>query len=295
METRENITPGCYNSPGEQTIPVKSRNHRSTSASIDHLDTHGRESREDHIAVEEPLEIRLQGKSVAVVMRSPGHDEELAAGFLFTEAILKGKNELLSVSHRRDPKHPNLCNVINAIPAEGVELDARGWQRNFVSSSSCGLCGKLTIESVRLQTSPVTDDPLRVEAELLRSLPERMRAGQKGFDETGGIHAAGLFDGEGNLIYLREDIGRHNAVDKVIGAALLADRLPLEGCILMVSGRTSFEIVQKALMAKIPLLAAVSAASSLAVELAESSGMGLVGFLRGNSMNVYAGTERVLT
>mgnify|MGYP002037031610 CR=1 FL=1 len=227
-------------------------------------------------------------------MRSPGHDEELAAGFLFTEGIIKGKNELVSVNHRRDPKHPNLCNIINVTPTKGMKFDSRGWQRNFVSSSSCGLCGKLTIESVRLQTSPVTDDPLRVEAELLRSLPKRMRASQAGFDETGGIHAAGLFDGEGKLIYVREDIGRHNAVDKVIGAALLADRLPLEGCILMVSGRTSFEIVQKALMAKIPLLVAVSAASSLAVELAEGAGMGLVGFLRGNTMNVYAGTERVL-
>ena len=236
----------------------------------------------------------MQGKSVAVVMRSPGHDEELAAGFLFTEGIIKGKNELVSVSHRRDPKHPNLCNVINVIPTDGMKFDSRGWQRNFVSSSSCGLCGKLTIESVRLQTGPVTDDPLRVEAELLRSLPKQMRDCQAGFEETGGIHAAGLFDGKGKLIYLREDIGRHNAVDKVIGAALLADRLPLEGCILMVSGRTSFEIVQKALMAKIPLLVAVSAASSLAVELAAGAGMGLVGFLRGNTMNVYAGTERVL-
>jgi FdhD protein len=228
-------------------------------------------------------------------MRSPGHDEELAAGFLFTEGILKGKSELVSVRHRRDPRHPELCNVINAIPAEGVPIDERGWQRNFVSASSCGLCGKLTIESVRLQTSPVTSDPLRVKAELLRSLPERMRAGQEGFDETGGVHAAGLFNEEGKLLYLREDIGRHNAVDKVIGAALLEDRLPLEGRILMVSGRASFEIVQKALMARIPLLAAVSAASSLAVELAESSGMGLVGFLRGDSMNIYAGADRVLS
>lgn len=252
----------------------------------------GRQSRQDAVAVEEPLEIRLDGKSVAVVMRSPGQDEELAAGFLYTEGIIKGKHELASVGHRKDPKHPDLCNVVNAVSAEGVDLSERGWQRNFVSASSCGLCGKLTIESVKLH-APSIEDSFSVTAEVLYSLPGKMREEQTAFDDTGGIHAAGLFDADGNLLLVREDIGRHNAVDKIIGACLLNDTLPLGGRVLMVSGRSSFEIVQKALMAHIPFIAAVSAASSLAVELAEGSNMGLVGFLRDSTMNVYAGGSRV--
>lgn len=266
---------------------------RSTLAPVDRLDADGRASGKDQLAVEEPLEIRLNRKSVAVLMRSPGHDEELAAGFLLTEAIVKSRTELDTVVHRRDSKHPDLRNVIE-VTAKGVDLKKRGWQRNFVSASSCGLCGKLTIESVRLQAPPVRKDPLKVSVETLRGLPDKMRAEQGGFDETGGVHAAGLFDERGELLLVREDIGRHNAVDKVVGASLLNDAMPLEGHILMVSGRASFEIVQKALMARIPFVAAVSAASNLAVELAESSGMGLVGFLRGSSMNVYAGPDRVL-
>jgi FdhD protein len=245
--------------------------------------------------VEEPLEIRLDGKPVAVVMRTPGErgeDHELAVGFLFTEGILKGKEEVVDVVHRRDPKHPQLCNVVDVTPTPGVELSRRGWQRNFVSSSSCGLCGKLTIESVRLHAPPVADD-LRVAADVLYSLPDKLRTAQAGFEETGGVHAAGLFDPQGRLLVVREDIGRHNAVDKIVGAALLSDELPLSNRILMVSGRASFEIVQKALMARIPFLAAVSAASDLAVDLAASSSMGLAGFLRGTSMNLYTGSHRL--
>jgi len=252
-----------------------------------------RESRRDRIAVEEPLEIRLNGKSVAVVMRSPGNDEELACGFLFTEGLLKGKDELQSVGHRRDRRKTDHGNVVEVVSTDASALAKRGWQRNFVSASSCGLCGKLTIESVRLQAPPVHGDDLKVAPGVLYRLVDEMRAGQAGFDETGGVHAAGLFDREGKLLVLREDIGRHNAVDKVVGASLLEDALPLSGKILVVSGRSSFEIVQKALMARVPFVAAVSAASSLAVELAESSGMALVGFLRGNSMNVYCGAERI--
>lgn len=252
-----------------------------------------RESLRDRIAVEEPLEIRLNGKSVAVVMRSPGNDEELVCGFLLTEGLLKGKGELKSIGHRRDPRKSDFGNVVEVVSTDVSALAKRGWQRNFVSASSCGLCGKLTIESVRLQAPPIRDDDLKVSPALLFGLVDKMREGQAGFDETGGIHAAGLFDREGNLLILREDIGRHNAVDKVVGTALLGDTLPLSGKILVVSGRSSFEIVQKALMARIPFVAAVSAASSLAVELAESSRMALVGFLRGNSMNVYCGAERI--
>ena len=183
--------------------------------------------------------------------------------------------------------------MVDVITTGGVDLEKRGWQRNFVSASSCGLCGKLTIESVRLQVPSVRDDKLSVAPAILQALPAKMRAEQAGFDETGGLHAAGLFDRSGNLVMVREDIGRHNAVDKIVGARLLAGNMPLRDHILMVSGRTSFEIVQKALLARIPLVAAVSAASSLAVELAESCSMGLVGFLRDDSMNVYAGSDRI--
>ena len=277
-------------------IPATQVKKRSASARITRVSQALREEREDRLAVEEPLEIRLGGKQVAVVMRTPGEkgeDHELAVGFLFTEGILKGKEEVVDVAHVRDRKHPLLCNILDVTPAPGVDLSGRGWQRNFVSSSSCGLCGKLTIESVHLHAPPLADD-LRVAADVLYSLPDKLRAAQAGFDETGGIHAAGLFDREGRLLLVREDIGRHNAVDKIIGAALLSNELPLSNRILMVSGRTSFEIVQKALMARIPFLAAVSAASNLAVELAEGSSMGLVGFLRGTSLNLYAGSHRLV-
>ena len=277
-------------------IPPTQVKKRSASARVTRVSPELREEREDFLAVEEPLEIRLGGKQVAVVMRTPGEkseDHELAVGFLFTEGILKGKEEVVDVAHVRDRKHPQLCNLLNVTPAPGVDLSGRGWQRNFVSSSSCGLCGKLTIESVYLHAPPLEDD-LRVATDVLYSLPDKLRAAQAGFDETGGIHAAGLFDREGRLLLVREDIGRHNAVDKIVGAALLSNELPLSNRILMVSGRTSFEIVQKALMARIPFLAAVSAASDLAVELAEGSSMGLVGFLRGTSLNLYAGSHRLV-
>jgi FdhD protein len=272
---------------------VKPTNLRTVSTSVARLGQRTREECEDRLAIEEPLEIRLGGRSISVVMRTPGEDHELAAGFLFTEGILTGRQEVEKIEHCTDPENPSLCNVVDVTPRAPVDLSERGWQRNFVSSSSCGLCGKLTIESVHLHARAV-DDGLRVPARVLLSMPEQLRSGQAGFDETGGLHAAGLFDAEGRLLSLREDIGRHNAVDKIIGAALLNDQLPLSGRILMVSGRTSFEIVQKALMARIPFVAAVSAASSLAVELAESSRMGLVGFLRGEGMNAYAGAERIV-
>ncbi|TDI45062.1 MAG: formate dehydrogenase accessory sulfurtransferase FdhD [Acidobacteria bacterium] len=274
---------------------IPNRRYRSTPHTIDRIDVaHGsRESLEDQIAVEEPLEIRLDGKSVAVVMRSPGNDEELAVGFLYTEAILKSRDELGGVELKQDPKNPELANVVEVTSAKGIDLEKRGWQRNFVSASSCGLCGKLTIESVRLHVPSVRKDALQVSAELLRALPDKMRSQQAGFDETGAIHAAGLFDRDGNLLIIREDIGRHSAVDKVIGTAFLADELPLSERVLMVSGRSSFEIVQKALMARIPMVAGVSAASSLGVDLAQSCGMALVGFMRGSSMNVYTGSDRI--
>lgn len=264
----------------------------TAAARVSRLGPGGRQEREDRLAVEEPLEIRLSGKRVAVVMRSPGEDKELAVGFLYTEGILKDPSALSDLEPIPDPKNPRVCNIINVVLKPGAPISRRGWQRNFAASSSCGLCGKLTIASVH-QHAPAVEDDLSVSAEILYSLPDKLRAAQSGFDETGGLHAAALFDESGELLAVREDIGRHNAVDKLVGAALLAGGLPLSRRILLVSGRASFEIVQKALMARIPLVAAVSAASNLAVDLARSSAIGLAGFLRGNSMNLYAGESRV--
>jgi FdhD protein len=265
---------------------------RTSRARVTQFSPGARDEKEDRLAVEEPLEIRLQGKRVAVVMRSPGEDPELAAGFLYTEGILRDPSSVAEVRPIPDPKNPWISNVIDVALRPGAKFSRRGWQRNFAASSSCGLCGKLTIESVR-RHAPALEDDLSVSPAILYSLPDRLRAAQSGFDQTGGLHAAGLFDEHGALLAVREDIGRHNAVDKLVGAALFAGEMPLSRRILLVSGRASFEIVQKALMARIPFVAAISAASQLAVELAQGSAMGLAGFLRGRSMNLYAGEFRV--
>lgn len=246
-----------------------------------------RDALRDALAVEEPCEIRLQGEAVAVVMRTPGHDRELAAGFLFTEGIVAPEDVGAIVARPHDEP-----NVVDVRLAPGRE-PRRSWQRNFFAASSCGICGKATIAAIHLQAPPVPDGP-GVPRGRLVELARRLREGQEVFSATGGLHAAGLFTPEGELLALREDVGRHNAVDKVVGDALLAGRLPLDRHLLLVSGRTSFEIVQKALAARIPLVAGVSAASSLAVMLARDSNMTLVGFLRGERMNVYAGEGRLL-
>ena len=242
--------------------------------------------------MEEPLEIRLDGKSVAVVMRSPGNDEELAVGFLYTEAILKSRDELGGVELRQDAKNPELANVVEVTSKNGVDLEKRGWQRNFVSASSCGLRGKLTIESVRLHVPSVKKDALRVSAEL-PACASRQDAQRASGLRRDGSHPRRRAFRPRNLLILREDIGRHSAVDKVIDAAFLAGELPLTERVLMVSGRSSFKIVQKALMTRIPMVAGVSAASSLGVDLAQSCGMALVGFVRGSSLNVYTGSDRI--
>lgn len=239
---------------------------------------------EDVLAAEEPLEIRLNGEALSVTMRTPGQDEDLVGGFLWTEQILDEPADLLGLA----TVSPN---VVDARVAPRV-LEGKCWLRNFYASSSCGVCGKASIEQLRI-SRPIVASPLRVAAELLWSLPERMRARQEVFERTGGLHAAALFDAAGELLCLREDVGRHNAVDKVVGWALAEGRLPLGEAILLVSGRTSFEILQKAIAAGIPLLAAVSAPSSLAVRLAEDFGVTLVGFLRGRNMNVYAHGGRI--
>jgi len=250
-----------------------------------------RRSAPDTIVVEEPMEVRLGGSPVAVTMRTPGHDFDLAAGFLFTEGILSDPEQVGSIVYCSDSRHPE-HNIVDVLPAQAAKLPEQGWQRSFHATSSCGLCGKSSIEAVRRVARPL-DDPATFLAEVIQDLPERLRADQTLFAETGALHAAALCSPDGSPVLLREDIGRHNAVDKVIGSLFLAGRLPLRGHVLFVSGRASFEIVQKALMARIPAVAAVSGVSSLAAELADDSGMALIGFLRGRSMQVYAGRERI--
>ena len=248
---------------------------------------------DDQLAAEEPLEIRVNGNPLTVVMRTPGHDRELATGFLFGEGIIRTLADVAQVSVPPNGEHPDLENVIDIelVPsAPGVD---RRWQRNFLSASSCGLCGVSTIEAIHGAAPPLPDDHLSIDPEVIYGLDARLRAEQAVFARTGGLHAAGLFTAEGEPVVVREDIGRHNAVDKVIGHALNHGLVPLGRNILMVSGRTSFEIVQKALQARIPILVAVSAPSSLARDLAQTSNQTLIGFLRGRSLNVYSGRHRI--
>lgn len=249
------------------------------------------EVRQDTAAREEPLEIRIQGRSISVTMRTPGNDKELALGFLLSEGLIRNRNEVLEIVHC----HHNQArdeNVLNVFLAPTVEIDLARLTRNFFSSSSCGLCGKSSIESVHQHFPPIANQ-MTISAELLFELPERLRAAQKTFNCTGGLHASGIFNRQGELVVLREDIGRHNAVDKVIGCGILEGGFPFDSHVLLVSGRASFEIMQKALAARVPVVAAISAPSSLAVEFAKESRQTLVGFLRGKSMNIYSGSERI--
>ena len=253
--------------------------------------------REDVLAVEEPLEVRVGGRSLAVTMRTPGNDFDLAVGFLVSEGIVAGGDQVAAVRYcaGATAEGLNTYNVLDVSLAHGVPAPDPSLERAFFTTSSCGLCGKASIDAVRTRSvHPVADDPLLVDPAMLVTFPELLRAQQAVFDKTGGLHAAALFDGAtGELLVLREDVGRHNAVDKVIGWAAREGRLPLRGTVLMVSGRASFELTQKASMAGIPFLAAVSAPSSLAVELAAEVGLTVVGFLRGDSMVVYSGAERL--
>jgi FdhD protein len=254
---------------------------------------HGVVGADDHVAVEEPLEIRLGGVSLAVTMRTPGDDEELIAGFLHSERVITGADDLDVVARYRVAEgDPDAGNVVNVLLKGNVQVARERLRRNFVTSSSCGLCGATSIAAIRADLPAVISD-LVVPAAMFQRLERAMGRAQATFERTGGLHAAGLFDGDGRLIVLREDIGRHNAVDKVIGHMVLARRLPLDRHILMVSGRASFEIMQKALTARIPVVAAVSAPSSLAVEMAAAAGMTLVGFVRAGGFNIYAGAARV--
>ncbi|WP_330316236.1 formate dehydrogenase accessory sulfurtransferase FdhD [Streptomyces platensis] len=268
-------------------------------------------TRPDTLVAEEPMEIRVGGKPLAITMRTPGDDFALAAGFLVSEGVLASADELANILYcagatsggtagpdeAESGGGSNSYNVVDVRLADGVPVPDISLERNVYTTSSCGLCGKASLDAVRttarwaLDTSP--DTPVRIAPETLSALPDRLRAAQRVFERTGGLHAAALFTADGELLDIREDVGRHNAVDKIVGRALQQGRLPLSSAVLMVSGRASFELAQKAVMAGIPVLAAVSAPSSLAVDLAVETGLTLVGFLRGSSMNVYAGEHRI--
>lgn len=252
--------------------------------------------RPDALAVEEPLELRIDGRALAVTMRTPGHDVELAHGFLLTEGVVGAASDIRDARYcgSLDEDGRNTYNVLDVGLAEGVPPPDTGVERNFYTTSSCGVCGKASLDAVRLRTrySPA-DDPVRVAPELLATLPDVLRERQRVFDSTGGLHAAGLFTAEGEPLVVREDVGRHNAVDKVLGWALMQGRVPARGSVLVVSGRASFELAQKAVMAGVPVLAAVSAPSSLAVELAAECGLTVAGFVRDGRMNVYCHGDRL--
>jgi FdhD protein len=254
-----------------------------------------RRRRQDRLATEEPMEIRVDEPSgvqrnVAVTMRTPGNDFDLAVGFLFTEGLLGGADQVRNVRYCAVPREEQHYNVVSVTVTRALpEFES---SRNFYATSSCGICGKASLDAIETRSEPVAPGP-EVSAEVLAGLPETLRRAQSVFDRTGGLHAAALFDAAGRLIASREDVGRHNAVDKVIGSELLAGRVPLSGTILLVSGRASFEIVQKAAAAGIPVICAVSAPSSLAVDAARRFGMTLIGFLRGERFNVYAHPERI--
>ena len=256
-------------------------------------------TRTDRVVTEEPLEIRVsvagESRTVAITMRTPGADFELAAGFLYGEGVIASRDAILGISYCQDSDLPpeQLYNIVIVELSRAARLDLSTLERHFHVSSACGVCGKATLEAIALRgVKPVADGPT-LSPTLITSLPDRLRDAQKLFASTGGLHAAALFDARGEFLAAREDVGRHNALDKLVGWALLEGRLPLEDHIVMVSGRSSFEIAQKALAARIPVVCSVSAPSSLAVDVAQEFGMTLVGFLRGDKFNVYTGPERI--
>jgi len=256
-------------------------------------------SRPDQIAVEEPLEIRLVApqQTVAVTMRTPGADFDLTAGFLYSEGVVGDRKDIYRMSYcvEKDVDGEQHYNIINVALKEGLFPDLQPLERHFFTTSACGICGKASIEALQLRGYSIISTGMEVPSEVIYSLPDRIRSAQGIFTATGGLHAAALFDAQGQLLRLREDVGRHNALDKLVGSALLADELPLNNHIVMVSGRSSFEILQKCLTAGVLIVCAVSAPSSLAVALAREFGITLVGFLRGQRFNVYSGFERIRT
>jgi FdhD protein len=268
---------------------------RHHSLTVTRVGRRGEGTGQDLVAVEEPLEVRLHGRPFAVTMRTPGDDRALAAGFLLSEGVISGATELGAVEHCHHPDYPDRHNVVDVFllgPAAASLEERLAGRRQVSTTSSCGLCGRVTIDSLAAR-APVLEPAWSVPAGLAASLPERLRERQALFDDTGGLHAAGLFDLQGTCVRSAEDVGRHNAVDKVIGAMLLDEALPADRHALAVSGRTSYEILQKAWLAGIGLVCAVSAPSSLAVELAERAGITLLGFVRGGGFNVYTHPARI--
>jgi FdhD protein len=249
--------------------------------------------KDDFLAAEEPLEIRIGESPLSVTMRTPGHDVELAAGFLFTEGLVQRREQIVALENVTSDDDGKRGNLVHAELSSDALPDFDKLRRHFFAASSCGICGKASIDAVRSRLLRIPNPDFRVAPNLLVSLPEALRSAQDVFERTGGLHAAALFDSGGKLLIVREDIGRHNAVDKIIGWALLNDRIPLSDCVLLVSGRGGFEIIQKAIVAGIPVVASVSAPSSLAVQLARELRLTLIGFLRGNRFVVYAGDDRV--
>jgi FdhD protein len=263
---------------------------------VQHLTADQAVTRPETLVVEEPLELRVNGTPVTVTMRTPGSDIELAQGFLLTEGVIASREDVLTIRYcgGRGEDGANAYNVLDVTLAPGVKPPEHDVTRNFYTTSSCGVCGKASLDAVRLISRHCPgEDPVTVAAATLNAMPGQLRSAQKVFASTGGLHAAALFDAQGAILAVREDIGRHNAVDKVICWALEHQRIPVTGCVLLVSGRASFELTQKALLAGIPVLAAVSAPSSLAVSLADESGITLVAFLREDSMNVYTRADRI--
>ncbi len=252
----------------------------------------------DRVATEEPLEIRLawggEERTVAVTMRTPGADEELAAGFLFAEGVVDRPGRILGIHHRAEPEGGSDPNIVEAVIGDGPDPNLPTLERHFFSSSACGVCGKAGLAALQVRMPGRLRAGPEVDPEVIAALPGRLRAAQGLFEETGGLHAAALFDAAGALLGLREDVGRHNALDKLLGRAFLDGRTPLHNHLVLVSGRTSYEILQKCAVAGVPIVCAVSAPSSLAVELAEAFGITLIGFLRGERFNVYAGAERIV-
>jgi len=279
-------------------VTGRTQRHRVTRITVAPA---SRTERPDVLAAEEPLGIRIGGQAVSLTMRTPGDDVDLTAGFLLSEGIVTTAADIVSIricdgqqcGHEHDPDDDSLGNIADVVLRPGLAVRPE-LRRGFLTSSACGVCGKSSVEQLHVPgLTDLSADRVTVDATVLASLPDALRAAQRVFDRTGGLHAAGLFTASGELIVAREDVGRHNAVDKVTGWALRSGRLPLAGCVLLVSGRTSFELVQKAALARVPVLAAVSAPSSLAVLLAGRTGMTLAGFVRGGSMNVYTRPDRI--
>ncbi len=284
------------------TSRLEREREQSTPVELHRIDGTLRQRATDQLAIEEPLEIRLglqEGglsvqRSLSITMRTPGHDFELAAGFLFTEQIIRESGDIESIIHCGPQESEQPRNVVRVEISPSVEVDLAKLQRNFYTTSSCGVCGKSSIEALHVgRIEPLRPSTQRIDAATINALPARLRASQATFEATGGLHAAGLFDLRGELLNLREDVGRHNAVDKIIGAEFLGGRMPLTDRLLMLSGRVSFELVQKALVAGIAVVAAIGAPSSLAIETARAFGMTVIGFVRDDRFNVYSGEERL--